>query len=49
MADLVFKNESVRVYNHIENIRGITTKTGLVKSLKQYYWEERTASNKKLH
>ncbi len=23
--------------NHLENIRGITTKTGLVRSLKQYY------------
>lgn len=30
-------NVQIRVINHIENIRGLTTKTGLVRSLKLYY------------
>ena len=27
----------IRIINHMENIRGLTTKTGLVRSLKLYY------------
>lgn len=32
------------VINHLENIRGITTKTGLVRTLKQFYKDKQEAS-----
>lgn len=31
------------VVNHLENIRGITTKTGLIRTLKQYYKDNHEA------
>lgn len=31
------RNNNEKVFNHFENIRGICTKTGLVRSLKKYY------------
>lgn len=42
------KDDSVqiRIINHMENIRGITTKTGLVRSLKLYY--KRTVAASKI-
>jgi hypothetical protein len=27
------------MYNHIDNIRNITTKTGIIRSLKQFYYD----------
>jgi len=32
------------VVNHLENIRGICTKTGLVRTLKQFYKDKSDAS-----
>jgi hypothetical protein len=31
------------VYNHFENTRGIGTKTGIIRSLNQYYEENQDA------
>ena len=36
---------AIRTLNHIENIRGLTTKTGLVRSLKLYYKRTAQAMN----
>ena len=36
--------EKQLVVNHLENIRGICTKTGLVRTLKQYYKDRSDAS-----
>ena len=35
--NLILILKLIKVINHFENIRGICTKTGLVRSLKKYY------------
>ena len=34
----------VLIYNHFEVLKGLTTKTGLIRSLKQYYYSSDSAS-----
>jgi hypothetical protein len=44
--DLWYKriNNQNQMYNHFENIRGIATKTGIVRSLKNFYYNHPPAS-----
>ena len=37
LDELYFKNFGVIIYNHLENHKEITTKTGLIRSLRNYY------------
>ena len=46
LDDGLLKNPRIFVLNHFKNLRGIASKTGLIKSLREYYDSNDEASMK---
>ena len=39
----IVRNPNIFIYNHFEVLKGLTTKSGLIRSLKQYYYNNELA------